>query len=145
MKILLTILHIVKTPVKILAKILRRAIIFLLLVAIIVVGYMKMSGYQLLTVTTGSMSPMCSEGDKIIVKPISFDELTVGDVITFKSGSDNITHEVIEINADKRTVITKGINNFYQDVAPVTEDEIIGVVVFNFGVFTSDIEKPLTY
>lgn len=126
-------------------RLLRKFIILLLLCAVIVVGYMKVSGYQLFTITTGSMSPIYSEGDKIIVKPISFDELTVGDVITFKSGSDNITHEVIKINAEERTVITKGINNSYQDIAPVTEDEIIGVVVFVFGTSIGDIEKSLTY
>lgn len=108
---------------------LRRFIIFLLLVAVAVVGYMKASGYQVFTITTGSMRPMYSEGEKVLVKPISFDELKVGDVITFRSGSDNVTHMVCEINAEDRTVSTIGINNSFEDITPVAEDEIVGTVV----------------
>lgn len=108
---------------------LRRFIIFLLLVAVAVVGYMKASGYQVFTITTGSMFPMYLEGEKILVKPISFDELKVGDVITFKSGSDNVTHMICEINTEDRTVSTIGVHNTFKDVTPVAEDEIVGTVV----------------
>jgi hypothetical protein len=67
---------------------------------------------------TGSMLPFIDEySNGIKITPASEDEIEVGDIITFRSGSDLIVHRVVEKGYDDSGVyfITKGDNNIIAD------------------------------
>jgi signal peptidase len=77
--------------------------------------------YRTLTVLSGSMVPTFDPGDSIVVAPVAFDRLRVGDVITYRIPVDDervVTHRIVEI---KRTggsnpvVVTKGDANDERD------------------------------
>ena len=53
----------------------------------------------------------------IRIKPVSEDDINIGDIITFKEGNLLIIHRVIEKGIDNNGVyfITKGDNNFVSD------------------------------
>ena len=79
---------------------------------------------------TGSMRPVLDyNSNGIIITPSSADEINVGDIITFKQGSDLIVHRVVEKGEDEQGVwfVTRGDNNavtdgkvYFKDVEYVT-------------------------
>lgn len=84
-------------------------------------------GFQTMAVLTGSMEPNYHVGSLIYVKDISFDNLQVGDVVTYKIAEDTVvTHRIVEINSEDKTVITKGDANQDNDGNPVSENQIVG-------------------
>ncbi|MEN9625785.1 MAG: hypothetical protein RL557_113 [archaeon] len=67
---------------------------------------------------TGSMKPLLNEkSNGIRVKPLSEDDIQVGDIISFRSGGLLIVHRVVEKGLDSDGVyfITKGDNNALSD------------------------------
>lgn len=93
-------------------------------------------GYQYLNVISGSMSPNIPINTVVIIKKIPFNEIRVGDVVTYKVGSTNVTHRVVEIDKNNKTLSTKGDNSSNID-KNISEKMIQGVVVGqlnNFGV-----------
>lgn len=89
-------------------------------------------GVRFFTVCTGSMYPTYPVGSVIVVCPTEFSELEKGDVITFLSGGNTaVTHRIYQIDRDNKTVSTKGDNNNVEDNNSVTEDRILGRVVFS--------------
>lgn len=88
-------------------------------------------GYKVYVVLSGSMTPNINKGDLVIVKDVSFNELSVGDVITFKSKkADNyVTHRISEINIKEEKIITKGDANNVEDSSPVYTENIQGKMV----------------
>ena len=86
-------------------------------------SYVNIFGYSFFQVATGSMKDAINEGDVVIVK-INAD-YQEGDIITYMSGKDFITHRVIEKNDDY--VITKGDNNNTND-NPIDKGLILGKV-----------------
>ncbi|MEG1256106.1 signal peptidase I [Clostridium sp.] len=84
----------------------------------------KVSSY---TVLTGSMEPVISPGDMVIVRKVSLDKLKVGDIVTFTKDNHSITHRIISINSDEFT--TKGDSNDTKDLEKVTNVELTGKVV----------------
>lgn len=93
----------------------------------------KIFGYKFYVVLTGSMKPNIEPGDLIVTKEISADEISCGDIITFKvDGVDSVTtHRVKEIMDSKEEIsfITQGDANNIIDKNPVLEDDIQGKVV----------------
>lgn len=71
----------------------------------------RVFGYTPYTVITGSMEPNYHVGSMIYVKPVSFEELEVGDAVTFSMGSYVVTHRITEIDTENKTVVTKGDAN----------------------------------
>lgn len=70
-------------------------------------------GYQLYQVETGSMVPTLDVGSIIISKePKSSENLEVGDIVTFDSGENIITHRIIEVVKEENEIKyrTKGDN-----------------------------------
>ena len=68
-------------------------------------------GYQPYMVVSASMQQSFPVGSLIFVKPITPDQVEVGDPITFSSGTLTITHRVMEKHDDERYFVTKGDNN----------------------------------
>lgn len=68
--------------------------------------------------STGSMNPVFGEGvNGIVVKPLSVDEINVGDIVSFYSGGELVVHRVVEVGEDEEGVyfITKGDSNGFSD------------------------------
>ncbi len=59
---------------------------------------------------TDTMDPTIKKGSLLIVSPIKFENISVGDIITFKSDKEEgyFTHRVIDIFQDKKQFATKG-------------------------------------
>lgn len=82
--------------------------------------------YRPVVVLTGSMEPTFPVGSIVYYHECKFEDLTVGDPITFKADKALVTHRVTTVNGISRTVVTKGDNNATEDPVPVNENEIVG-------------------
>jgi len=86
--------------------------------------YINLFGYSIFEVASGSMQKTINVGDAVLIKLNS--EYKKGDIITYKSGNDYITHRIITV--DKDYLITKGDNNNVND-NPIDKKLVIGRVV----------------
>ena len=94
-------------------------------------------------VLSGSMQPTLNVNDLIIVAgPDSYEP---GDVVTFTDNSnDLVTHRLVSIDTDTKTMVTKGDANNTTDV-PLSTDRLKGKVVAvlpYFGVVLNVIQNP---
>jgi signal peptidase len=98
----------------------------MLILATIIVA-LKLLGYSFLTVQTGSMVDVYPVGAIIIVKPTTFEEVQVGDVISYRISDDTIvTHRVISIDIDTQSFTTQGDENNSPDSLPVDISNVVG-------------------
>lgn len=87
-------------------------------------------GFQLLSVTSGSMEPYIKTGSVVLIKPEA--NYLAGDVITFRSGpKTTTTHRIVFKNwpqglDNPPQFLTSGDANPDMDVTPVTLDQIVG-------------------
>ncbi|MBM7585931.1 signal peptidase [Bacillus pakistanensis] len=108
-------------------------------------------GYTPLTVLSNSMNPHLESGDLTFVKRVAFDEISVGDVITFRVETDKfITHRIIQKTEKngQAAYVTKGDNNNAEDANPVLKEQLIGKQVFTIpkvGILTQFMSKPLGF
>ena len=94
----------------------------------------RIFGIKEYTVITPSMEPTIPVGCIVLVKPTDFEEIRVGDVISYTALHHSdvvVTHRVTEIDPDAGTITTKGDANKGNDINPVEKWQIIGVVVFS--------------
>lgn len=98
-------------------------------------------GFGTAVVLSGSMEPVLSENDVIIVRPAeSYD---IGDIVVYDSGRDMIVHRIIEKDGD--TVTTKGEANNIPD-EPINVKAVKGRVVFSIpyvGVVVKAFRSPI--
>ncbi len=102
--------------------------------------YVSFFGYTVFDVATGSMSGAIEINDIIVVKIT--DDYEVGDIITYHSGNDFITHRLIEKVGD--VLVTKGDSNNTAD-NPIDKDLVLGKVVKvlpQFGVWRKVLLTP---
>jgi len=81
---------------------------------------------------TNSMDPVLDKGTNgIEIKPSSESEIKIGDIISYKLGSNLIVHRVIKTGYDKDGwyAITKGDNNSAEDPGKVRFPQVNGVLV----------------
>lgn len=84
------------------------------------------------TVMTGSMTPHLPPGTLVVVKPVAFDAIGIGDVITYQLDSGEpavVTHRVIAIGINghgDRVLTTKGDANPTADAKTVREVQVRG-------------------
>ena len=103
------------------------------LVSILGVGILWFSigifGVQPAIVTGDSMVPALREGDLIVVKPVTPDEIEVGDLIRYENQGLFIVHRVVEIeqSGDSIVLVTRGDSNASTD-PPVVADQVVGKV-----------------
>lgn len=112
------------------------------LLLVVVLGALVMivvplaSGSQTYTVLTSSMAPKYAPGTFLVVKPIPFDQLRVGDIITYQIASGKpevITHRITAVGATQtgaRVLTTKGDNNSLADATPVQEMQVKGKLFY---------------
>lgn len=94
----------------------------------------RLFGYSMMTVQSGSMEPIFSEGDVIIVEEVEdLSELEVDDIITFHTVIDMKsvinTHRIIKViddNKDMIQFVTKGDANDIADMSIVGGGNVIG-------------------
>lgn len=126
-------------------------IVVSILVIILVNNFMSKSdsifkaiGFRTYSILSGSMEPEIKTGDLVIVKSANFNQIEVGDVITFKYEGNIVTHRVI--NKTEDGFMTKGDNNNIEDTEVVSSDELIGRVLFHIpllGYVTVFLSKPI--
>ncbi|MEV5002016.1 signal peptidase I [Nocardioides sp. LML1-1-1.1] len=92
----------------------------------------RLAGATPYTVLTGSMEPKYPPGTLVVVKPVAFDDIAIGDVITYQreSGKDDVvTHRVVGSGNrfdGKRVLTTQGDANQVADRNPVQEVQVRG-------------------
>lgn len=104
---------------------------------VIYLGYCRFSSgappFQLLNVLTGSMGSTIPANSLVVIKPVSAEELTIGDIITYERSNEVVTHRIINKSKDggKTIFVTKGDRNHNVDALPVKGEQIKGKVVFS--------------
>ena len=121
------------------------------LFAIVLVG-LRLTGYRTFTVMSGSMDPEYPVGAMIYVKPVDYQSLKVGDVISFVANDDKtvVTHRIVEIEIDKKDASvwrfkTKGDANSNPDGKLVHYKNVLGkpmIVIPFIGYFAYNIQQP---
>ena len=112
------------------------ALCFTVLAALALVVIPLLTGSQTYSVLTSSMAPKYAPGTFLVVKPVPFEELRVGDIITYQieSGKDTvITHRITGIGASQDGEVlftTKGDNNSVEDELPVREVQVRGKLFY---------------
>lgn len=91
----------------------------------------KLLGWNIFSIDSGSMFPLYPVDTLIIVQNVKPEEIKAGDVITYVLNEDGVlvTHRVVEINSVNHTFTTKGDANNSED-APILWDNMVGKVFF---------------
>ncbi len=110
-------------------------VILVLILAFLLVG-IKILGFDIYTVLSGSMEPNYHVGALVYVKEQPSEDLKKGDTITFFiSDKTTATHRIVEIVSDEETnelvgFKTKGDANENVDANIVKPEKIVGKVVW---------------
>lgn len=105
---------------------------------VITQGYVQIFGYSMFRVVTPSMEPELPVGVFIISQKVNIQDINEGDIISFASlesymKGSIVTHRVVDIKEvnGKLSLVTRGDANNSVDGYYVTEDNLVGKVVFN--------------
>ena len=118
--------------------------------AVLLVG-VRLVGFDVYTVLSGSMEPTYHTGSVIYVKDVDYTELEAGDVITFMLDEDTVaTHRIVEVVPDEEDASvlryrTKGDANAAEDGGLVHYKNVIGSPVFSIpylGFVANYIQTP---
>ncbi len=122
------------------------AIIFVFAIVLVI---MRLFGYSLYTVMSGSMEPEYHVGSLIYVKQVNTDELEEGDVITFVADENNtvVTHRIENVVNENgtRKFQTKGDANDVADAKLVHNKNVLGTPTFQIpllGYLAFYIQRP---
>ena len=111
----------------------------------------SLTGIRFFTVPNGSMEPLYSAGDMVVVKKVDIDTIKVGDVITFRPDENSVvTHRVEGIVKDETEAgevrfRTKGDANAEEDEGLIHSRDVIGmplISVAGLGYAMSYIQHP---
>ena len=98
-----------------------------LLVLASVAGWLlwRTQSVRLLSVQSGSMAPAIEVGDAVLVRPVTEDEVRIGDIVSFYSPVEPgivVTHRVVSIDGAGQ-VTTRGDGNAEED--PVLDPTLL--------------------
>lgn len=104
-------------------------------------GYVRLGGYSLFRVVTGSMEPSIPIGTVLLAQETPIEEVQKDAIVCFRStnpGSEGmiVTHRVMKVYDTPngvRCLMTKGDHNPTMDVDPVTQANLIGLVIRHTG------------
>lgn len=125
-------------------------VIFVVILAILLVG-IRLAGFHVFTVLSGSMEPNFHVGSLIYVKETDPQDLQPGDAITFLVNETTVvTHRITgvvpdETDPDTLWFRTKGDANDMEDTALVHYRNVIGKAVFSIpllGYLSSYVQNP---
>lgn len=120
------------------------------LLAVALVG-VRLVGFRVFTVLSGSMEPAYHVGSLIYVKEVDYKELEPGDVITFMLDENTVaTHRITQVVPDENDpetlrFRTKGDANDVEDGGLVHYKNVIGTPVFTIpglGYVANYIQHP---
>ena len=102
--------------------------IMVLIIGILLVAAPIILGFKPVMVLSGSMEPQFHVGSVIYYKQTPFEDIEVGDSITFQARNegDLITHRVIEKDDLLMEFATQGDANSTPDPNPVSYDRVVG-------------------
>lgn len=140
--------------IKITVKIIRSVLVTLLAVILMCNLYLAVSssltgeqpsifGYSSAVVMSGSMSGTFEVDDMVVIH--EKDSYSVGDIVTYKTSTNLVTHRIKEITPDG-CYITQGDANNTPDKDPVEKDNVVGCVVKiipKAGLIISALKSPL--
>lgn len=111
----------------------------------VTIALMLIGGYKFMIVSSGSMEPTLPVGSLVIVTPCDYDDLKLGDIVTFEGNGINFTHRIVgkkydtgsgyvkvepgDPNYDNAWWYTKGDANNNED-GPLTKN-VVGKVYEN--------------
>ncbi len=106
-------------------------LLFVLLMIIVVpLSIPRFFGYEIYHVLTDSMEPSISTGSIIYVQPVDFNQLKVGDVISYNAKHKSVvTHRIVDIK--NSSITTKGDHNQEVDMQQVKEMQVNGKVIYS--------------
>ena len=73
------------------------ALVVVAVVFAFLISGIRLFGFQVYGVLTGSMEPTYPTGSLIYVQQVDYNDLKLRDVITFSSGKSIVTHRIIEV------------------------------------------------
>ena len=122
-------------------------IVALLLTVGAVLALKFVSHAEMKAVLTGSMEPELPVGSLLVILPVSYDDIQIGDDITYVRDMNLtlVTHRVLAKDDESQTITTQGIANNVPD-PPSRYDNVVGKVVYHipyagyFLVWTSDLK-----
>lgn len=121
---------------------------YIVIAAIVLLISPMVLGNRPMVVLSGSMEPTYEVGSLVYMKKTSFEDLKVGDVITYGESEDGlVTHRIVNISQISRTVVTRGDANDVDD-PEITADKIKGKInsklyIPKAGYVLQVIRKPL--
>lgn len=124
-----------------------------LLALLIFVLVAPLLGFVFLTVLGDSMAPALPAGSVAIVQPVASSDIRVGDIIAYKSRSEDsplVTHRVTEVLSQEGSVSfqTGGDRNEEPDNNPVASSSVVGKVGFHIpllGFLLGFVAQPMGY
>jgi len=116
------------------------------ILAILFVG-VRFVGLKPYVVLSGSMEPQYSAGSMLYIRSVEPEDVKPGDVVTFIMNEqlDTCTHRVVEVDASRSLIYTKGDANPTADTSPVHFRNVIGTPVFavpGLGYLSSALMSP---
>lgn len=95
-------------------------------------NYFKTLGITLINANSDNMEPEINKNDLIIVKECK-QQYNNDDIIAYILNGQIRISKIKNVNVDngKISYIVKANNNYYPDIEPVVEEQIIGNVVYN--------------
>jgi len=120
--------------------------VFIVIIAMVAIAAPILFGYHPAAVLSGSMEPVYPMGSIIYYKAAEFDDINVGDAVTFRVGQGVLaTHRVLVKDVENRSFITKGDNNPSKDTTPLPYGRVAGKSTdFNIryaGYFTNKLQN----
>lgn len=104
--------------------------VYAIILITIAIASPMVAGYKPVVVLSSSMEPEYPVGSVTYYKEVSFEEISVGDAITFNLGEESLaTHRVVEIDEENRTFVTKGDHNESNDSNPISYTSVRGETV----------------
>ena len=86
-------------------------------------------GFNFHIVASNSMIPEFKVGDIAVTYKKDFNNLEVGDVITYLNDNKIIIHRIIDIEKDY--IVTKGDNNSSADNVQINKQNYLGVLIYH--------------
>lgn len=90
-------------------------------------GDFSLLPFTFLSVESGSMEPDLSVGDLIIDREVPYEDIRVGDTVTFERNGELITHRVVRLDGSR--IVTKGTANNIEDKS-FGPESYLGKVVY---------------
>ena len=112
-------------------------LVFIVAALAVIISSVKLFGYSMFVVKSGSMEPAIHTGSVVFDKTDG--DYAKGDIITFKvsESKDTVTHRIVEIKKEDNAISykVKGDANDTADPDLVLKDNVVGKVIFSIPYF----------